>query len=88
MQNSFELGDIVLSKAGRDKDKIFVIIQVVNQDFVLISNGGLRSLSKPKLKRNKHLKKMAHSDMFDNTQITNIEDINITRELLSLTQKK
>ena len=48
------LGKIVYSKAGRDKGKIFVIINIIDNDFVYISDGQLRPIEMPKKKRLKH----------------------------------
>lgn len=48
-------GQIVRSKAGHDMFKHFVIIEVVDNDFVLISDGKTRKLDKPKKKKIKHL---------------------------------
>lgn len=50
-----EIGRIVLSKAGRDKGKYFVICDIIDEEFVYISNGDLRKLQQPKLKKLKHL---------------------------------
>ncbi len=48
-------GDIVFSKAGRDKDKPFVVIQVLDAQFVLLADGRVRRADKPKKKKIKHL---------------------------------
>lgn len=50
-----DLGRIVLSKAGRDAGKLFVIIGVVDEVYVLIADGNLRRIEKPKKKKIKHL---------------------------------
>lgn len=49
------LGRIVYSKAGRDKDKYFIIVGTLNETFVYISDGELRKLERPKKKKIKHL---------------------------------
>ena len=48
-------GDIVISAAGRDAGKSFVVLYAIDEQFVLISDGGLRKVSKPKKKKIKHL---------------------------------
>lgn len=53
---TFENGRIVLSKQGRDKGRLFIVVENVNEDFVLLVDGDLRKLEKPKLKRKKHLR--------------------------------
>ena len=51
----FRDGNIVLSKAGRDKGKYFIVLKVVDADYVLIADGSLRKVDNPKLKKCKHL---------------------------------
>ncbi|NLN64990.1 MAG: RNA-binding protein [Clostridiaceae bacterium] len=50
------IGRVVYSKAGRDKGKLLIVIDVLNEDFVLVADGGLRPVERPKKKRIKHLK--------------------------------
>ncbi len=52
------IGRVAFSKAGRDKGKIFIIIGIINDDFVLIADGDLRPVERPKKKRLKHLRYM------------------------------
>ena len=47
------LGQVVYSKAGRDSGKKFFIIQVLDTAYVLVSDGNLRRIDKPKKKENK-----------------------------------
>jgi len=49
------LGQIVVSRAGRDAGKKFVVIKVRDPHFVEISDGDLRRMEKPKKKRITHL---------------------------------
>lgn len=46
---------MVKSKAGRDKGEVFLIINIINKENVLIVDGKLRKLANPKLKKIKHL---------------------------------
>ena len=55
MQNNDLIGNVVLSKAGRDKDHLYVIIREVDKDYVLLSNGSTKTVDKPKKKKTKHL---------------------------------
>lgn len=59
VMNILELsaGDIVYSLAGRDKDKIFIVLEVLDENFVLLADGDLRRVQRPKKKKIKHLKK-------------------------------
>ena len=51
-----EVGSVVISKAGRDRGRLFLVIEEVDDDFVMIANGDLRKLDRLKKKRRKHLK--------------------------------
>jgi len=49
------IGRYVWSKSGRDKDRLFVIIDLYDDQHVLIADGELRPAGKPKKKKLKHL---------------------------------
>ena len=53
----FQIADLVVSLSGRDKNRIFMVVEVVDQNYVVIADGMLRKLEKPKKKKMKHLKK-------------------------------
>ncbi|MDP4092457.1 MAG: KOW domain-containing RNA-binding protein [Bacillota bacterium] len=48
-------GQVVYSKAGRDAGKKFIVMDIVDKMFVMISDGDLRKVEKPKKKKIKHL---------------------------------
>lgn len=50
-------GEIVCSKAGRDKGKYFVVTEAGCGEYVYICDGKLRKADKPKKKKIKHLAK-------------------------------
>ena len=56
MDDSFNIGDIVLSKAGRDGGKLFVVV-ATEKNFAYICDGDLRKTGTPKKKKIKHIKK-------------------------------
>ena len=49
------LGRIVRSKAGRDKDRYFIILKCFDEEYVTIADGDLRMIECPKKKKLKHL---------------------------------
>lgn len=49
------LGRIVYSRNGRDKGRPFVIIRIVNERYVIVSDGDIRKIENPKMKNVKHL---------------------------------
>ena len=51
-----QLGSIVISKAGRDQGRLFLVVAEVDDDFVMVANGALRKMDRQKKKRRKHLK--------------------------------
>lgn len=62
------IGQIVISTAGRDKGDKFVVLCIIDSQYVYISDGDIRKLEKPKKKKIKHLKKL-------NYVAENIKDI-------------
>ena len=51
----FEVGRVVLSRQGRDAGRFFIILQVVDDQFVMMADGLTRKLAHPKKKKVKHL---------------------------------
>lgn len=49
------IGQVVKSRAGRDKGKIFLVLEIIDNEFVLVVDGNLRKLDNPKKKKLKHL---------------------------------
>lgn len=50
-----EIGQIVKSKQGRDKGKVYIVIEILSGDYVLLADGDTRKINNPKKKKNKHL---------------------------------
>lgn len=55
----YKKGYFAKSKAGHDHGKIYIIIEGTNEtgkeDFVMVADGEVKTLEKPKKKRTKHL---------------------------------
>jgi ribosomal protein L14E/L6E/L27E len=51
-----EKGRLAISTAGRDKGKIFMILDIIDEQYVYIVDGDLRTKDRPKKKKLKHLK--------------------------------
>ena len=49
------IGQVVKSKAGRDKGRIFLVLDIVDNDHLYLVDGDLRKLDNPKKKKVKHL---------------------------------
>jgi len=52
----FEVGQIVYSKAGRDKGLAFVVISI-KDNYLYLVDGIVRKLEKPKMKKIMHIQK-------------------------------
>jgi len=53
--SDISIGQVVKSRAGRDKGRIFLILDIVDNQFVYVVDGDLRKLDSPKKKKIKHL---------------------------------
>ncbi|MBR5257833.1 MAG: hypothetical protein IK019_05040 [Clostridia bacterium] len=49
-------GCLVKSKAGRDEGRLFLVIESLDENYVLLSDGDTRKVSRPKKKKLKHLR--------------------------------
>ena len=49
------IGQVVKSRAGRDRDTIFLVLEIIDDENVFIVDGSLRKLENPKKKKVKHL---------------------------------
>ncbi|GAA0225685.1 KOW domain-containing protein [Metaclostridioides mangenotii] len=57
LSEDLSVGQVVKVSSGRDKGRLFFIVKIVDDEYVLIADGKKRKLVKPKLKKVKHLKK-------------------------------
>ena len=78
------IGQVVRNTSGRDTGRLFFIVKVVDDEYVLISDGKKRKLEKPKLKKDKHLQKYdiinnAVKDMIESNE--SIKDAFLRAEL-------
>ena len=56
-----KVGSVVISKAGRDSGKPFMVVEVVDAQYVHIADGVIRKLATPKKKKLKHLAATSYS---------------------------
>ena len=50
-----KVGQLVFSKAGRDRGRPFVVLRVTDDGFAYVADGELRLVARPKRKNVKHL---------------------------------
>lgn len=53
-------GCVVRSRAGRDSGRLFLVIGVLDEEHLLLADGDLRKVEKPKKKKLRHLEATAH----------------------------
>lgn len=77
MDSSISVGQIVLSKSGRDKGRYFFIVKVLDADYIYLADGDLRKIESPKKKKIKHVKLTDYKDerlnkiISENKKVTN-----------------
>ena len=62
MENNIEIGDIVRSVSGHDKNQYFIVVSIDKNGYFDIIDGDTRKRIKPKKKNPKHLLKIAHDE--------------------------
>ena len=50
-----DVGDIVQSQAGRDRDQFFIVSSILGDEYVYLVDGKNKKLNNPKKKKIKHL---------------------------------
>lgn len=55
--NKLETGQVVLSTCGRDVGKLQMVLEILDDSYVLVVDGKQRKIEKPKKKKIKHLQK-------------------------------
>ncbi len=56
LKKPVQLGSIVFSLAGRDSGRFYIVTEILDDSYVMIADGDIRRLKKPKKKKIKHLK--------------------------------
>ena len=54
MEDRIILGSTIKCTAGRDKDKLFVVVSQIDSLYVAIADGKSRKVQRPKMKKIKH----------------------------------
>lgn len=85
----FVLGEYVVSKAGRDKDRFFIVTSILDDLYVTVADGDLRKIDNPKKKKIKHLNPMDKiseeiaDKLNNNKKVTNLS---VRREIEKLNE--
>lgn len=76
-------GMLASSKAGHDKDMIYVIIKE-EAEYVYLADGDVRTIDKPKKKNKKHIqiiKKYLEADASEHIRAGHLDDIEIKKAI-------
>ena len=73
MNEPLMIGGIVRSRAGRDRGRAFVILEILDEQYVLLADGKLRTIERPKKKKRKHLLKASDMRMELNGNFCNAD---------------
>jgi ribosomal protein L14E/L6E/L27E len=85
-ETEYQIGRVVLAKAGRDKGNAFIIIKRLDDEYVFIADGAGRTIGKPKKKKIKHLmlKPVLVQELKQKIESGGILDADIRKSLKSL----
>ena len=81
----YEAGQIVYSKSGHDKGKIFIILSVEGE-YVYLADGKCLSLEKPKRKKIKHIQptkfvsEFLKEKLIEKSYLLNADIVKVLRE--------
>lgn len=85
---NLQAGQLVSSRAGRDKDKFYIVWKLLDESFVEVVDGDQRGLQKPKKKNIKHLQTYGQlSSKVTADAIGGLTDTEIRQELSVLTSR-
>lgn len=57
MEPDYVVGQLVYSKGGRDKGRLFIVINIEG-DYLYLADGKFRKIEAPKMKKIKHVQKV------------------------------
>ena len=85
----FKVSDLVISLKGRDQKRLFMVVEVVDSNYVLIADGSLRKLENAKRKKTKHLEHFGSATdritekLIGGKKITNAELRKMLKEIIA-----
>ena len=76
-------GRVVLSTQGRDEGRYFIVLKVIDENFVLMADGLTRKIDHPKMKKIKHLRPKPIVANVDGSTLPNkhLQDSDLRRAL-------
>ncbi len=70
----FKVGDLVISVAGRDMGQVYLVTEILDQNYVHVCEGKNKPIEKPKKKKIKHILSVGQNDG-DFEQIVSKKDV-------------
>lgn len=86
-QNDAALGRVVISKAGRDKGRPFLIVDIADENHVFIADGVTHRMKRPKKKKLMHLRVVEAKSEFVSAALRtmkNVSDADVRKALAEL----
>ncbi len=74
MEDSFNIGDIVLSKMGRDSGRHYIVL-AVEENFVFICDGDYHKVAKPKKKKMKHVEQTGSNSEYVAAKVAELSKV-------------
>ena len=84
MSVEVSVGDLVVSRAGRDKGRPFVVLSA-EEGFVYLVDGDLRKLDRPKKKKRMHVKPYPRKGVCRMDSFEGLCDADIRKHIAALT---
>lgn len=58
----FKVGDLVVSTAGHDMGRFYVIVEILDKNYVALADGKNKQITSPKKKKIKHILLLGQKD--------------------------
>lgn len=58
----FKVGDLVVSTAGHDMGRFYVIVEILDKNYVALADGKNKPITSPKKKKIKHILSLGQKD--------------------------
>ncbi len=80
------VGQLVQSRQGRDRGRMYFVIDILENDYVELADGKYRKINNPKIKKIKHLNvyNLKKDDIIDKLASRSLDDAFIKKTLKSL----
>ena len=90
MKMQISQGNVVISKKGRDKGRVFVVLYMLDADFAYLSDGDTRKIDHLKKKKLMHLtnKPIVLPEIIEKYKNNTLKNSDIRKALASISEKE